>query len=89
VEAAHAAVHGTGAGRREATRQLDHGYAVLLAAAFQGFCRELHTEAAGLFASNLPAGQQKVVTDALTLNRQLDRGNATPAALGSTSAGSG
>lgn len=83
VEAAHATIHGTGAGQREATRQINHGYAVLLAAEFQGYCRELHTEAVTLFTGPIPAPQRNIVANAFTLNRQLDRGNANPASLGS------
>jgi hypothetical protein len=83
VEAAHTTVHGTGPGRREATRQINHGYAVLLAAEFQGFCRELHTEAVRYLVAAVPTELQLIVDRALTLNRQLDRGNANPATLGS------
>jgi hypothetical protein len=83
VEAAHATIHGTGAGRREATRQLNHGYTVLLATEFQGFCRELHTESVQHFVANLAAAQQPIVEEALTFNRQVDHGNANPGTLGS------
>jgi hypothetical protein len=83
VQTAHTTVHGTGAGRREATRQINHGFAVLLAAEFQGYCRELHTEAVGHFVANLPVAQQLTVSRALVLNRQLDRGNAHSGSLGS------
>jgi len=83
VEAAHTTIHGTGVGRREATRQINHGYAVLLAAEFQGFCRELHTEAVRHFVSNLPGASRNIVTDVFVFNRQLDRGNANSASLGS------
>ncbi|VTU00496.1 Uncharacterized protein OS=Mycobacterium abscessus subsp. bolletii 50594 GN=MASS_1p0056 PE=4 SV=1 [Gemmataceae bacterium] len=83
VEAAHATIHGTGIGRREATRQLNHGYTMLLAAEFQGFCRELHTEAIQHFVATLPATQQNIVSEEFTFNRQLDKGNATPASIGS------
>jgi hypothetical protein len=83
VEAAHSTVHGTGAGRREATRQINHGYAVLLAAEFQGFCRELHTEAVGHFVVVLPAAVRQIVADEFTFSRQLDRGNANPGSIGS------
>ncbi len=83
VEAAHTTIHGSGAGRREATRQINHGYAVLLAAEFQGYCRELHTEAVGHFVASLPVAQRNIVADSLIFNRQLDRGNANPGTLGS------
>lgn len=64
--------------RVEAAR---HGDAciVLLAAHFQQFCRDLHTEAAEAIAASTP--HKKLVERALLLGRQLDRGNATPAAL--------
>jgi hypothetical protein len=81
VQDAHTTVHG--AGRREATRQINHGYAVLLAAEFQGYCRELHSEAVRHFVANLPALQRPIVAEALTFNRQLDRGNAQSGSLGS------
>ncbi len=83
VQAAHTTIHGTGAGRREATRQINHGYAVLVAAEFQGYCRELHSEAVTLFTATLPVVQRNIVADEFTFNRQLDRGNATPGSLGS------
>src|SRR5215213_7373676 len=83
VERAHTTIHGTGPGRREATRLLNHAYAVLLAAEFQGYCRELHTEAVGHFTAALPPAQGDIVASLFTARRQLDRGNASPATLGS------
>lgn len=44
IAAAHGALGGTGPGRRRATLQINHAYAVLLSSQFQGFCRDLHTE---------------------------------------------
>lgn len=46
IAAAHAAVGGQGPGRRYATQEINHAYAVLLSSQFQRFCRDLHTEAA-------------------------------------------
>ena len=83
VERAHTAIRATGPGRREAARQLNHAYTLLLAAEFQGFCRELHTEAVTALAAALPARMAVVVEAEFVWNRQLDRGNATPSALGS------
>jgi hypothetical protein len=84
IEAAHAAVGGTGPGRRYATEQINHAYAVLLAAQFQGFCRDLHSECVervvGVVA---PPGLQPMVRLAFLLNRSLERGNATPGTLSS------
>ncbi len=44
IEAAHAALTGSGRGRRWATEQVNHAYAVLLSSQFQAFCRDLHSE---------------------------------------------
>ncbi len=81
VELAHTAVRGTGAARRYATQQLNHAYTVLLAAEFQGFCRELHTEAIDHIERSLPPLLARTVALEFTWNRQLDRGNPTPSAL--------
>ena len=84
IEAAHAALGGTGPGRRFATEQVNHAYAVLLSSQFQRFCRDLHAEAAD--RASMAAGgaaAQKVFATQLLLNRQLDRGNPNPGNLGS------
>ena len=83
LEAAHAAVGGTGPGRRTATQQINQAYAVLLSSQFQGLCRDLHTEAADHFAAHLaPVPTQGVVRRQLLMGRKLDRGNPTPGNLG-------
>jgi hypothetical protein len=41
---AHLSVGGSKRGRRYATQQINHAYAVLLSSQFQGFCRDLQTE---------------------------------------------
>jgi hypothetical protein len=82
-EAAHAAVGGTGPGRRHAIEQINGAYAVMLAAQFQGFCRDLHTEAvAHLVTIILDAGFQAAVRQDLLRFRQLDRGNANQTTIG-------
>ena len=83
IEAAHAALGGTGPRRRFATEQVNHAYAVLLSSQFQRFCRDLHAEAADRVATAAagPAAQ-KVFAAQLMLNRQLDRGNPNPGNLG-------
>ena len=83
VELAHTAVRGTGSSRRYATQQLNHAYTVLLAAEFQGVCRELHSEAVVALLAAMPKAVQKIVAEEFTWNRQLDRANATSSALGS------
>jgi hypothetical protein len=80
---AHTAVGGTGPGRRHATQQVNQSYAVLLAAQFQGFCRDLHSECVdALVGAIAPAAVQDMVEIALLVGRQLDRGNAHPGSLG-------
>lgn len=50
---AHESVGGTQPGRRYATRQINHAYAMLLSSHVQGYCRDLHSEAAHNCASRL------------------------------------
>lgn len=84
IESAHAAVGGIGRGRRYATEQINHAYAVLLAAQFQGFCRDLHSECAEVLVKEVPSTRvQDVMRWTLLLNRSLDRGNANAGAIGS------
>lgn len=84
IEAAHQAVGGDGRGRRYATLQINHAYAVLLSSQFQGFCRDLHSEAADFVAANTqPPTVSAVLRLALTQGRKLDHGNPNPGNLGS------
>jgi hypothetical protein len=69
-----------GAGRRAPGPHLGDAYIVLLAAHFQAFCRDLHTEAADAIAASTP--HASLVKKAFQFGRHLDRGNATPGALG-------
>ena len=84
IESAHKAVGGLGPGRRHATREINHAYAVMLASHFQRFCRDLHSEAVpplvGVVAPPL-AGD--MLRTRLLLGRKLDAGNASPSNLGS------
>ncbi len=83
IVAAHHSVGGTGRGRRHATQQLNHAYLLAVAAQFQGFCRDLHSEAADeIVAVVEPAAMAIQMRILLTSNRQLGRGNAHPGALG-------
>ncbi|MGC2374939.1 MAG: hypothetical protein WA484_13795 [Solirubrobacteraceae bacterium] len=92
LDLAHSAVGGAGPGRRYATRQLNHAYAVVIASQFQGFCRDLHSECADVVAnaihSAIASGSMNstaiadIALTALTRNRQLDRGNASPSSVG-------
>lgn len=92
LDAAHSAVGGTGPGRRYATRQLNHAYAVAIASQFQGFCRDLHSECADIVANAIHSARGSSSLDAaaiaditltaLTRNRRLDRANASPTSIG-------
>lgn len=50
--AAHHMVGSQGRGRRHAVSQLNAAYATLLSSHFQGFCRDLHTEASQFVISS-------------------------------------
>ena len=79
---AHTAVGGIQRGRRYATQQINQSYAVLIAAQFQGFCRDLHSECVDSLVVNLvPASTHSLMTIEFTWNRQLDHGNAKPSSL--------
>jgi hypothetical protein len=83
LEAAHAHIGGTGRGRRYATQQINRAYAVLLASQFQGFCRDLHTEAVdALIAGTVVPLFRPTVRSEFLRHRGLDRGNASPGNIG-------
>ena len=84
IEAAHVAVGGANRGRRYATQQVNHAYAVLLASQFQGFCRDMYTESVDhlVGAMVLPQSMEAIIRADLMRGRQLDRGNAQSSSLG-------
>jgi hypothetical protein len=82
VELGHTAIGGTGRGARYARQQLNRSYCVLLAAEFQGFCRELHDEAVDALVFHLTPSFRLIVRTELVRSRQVDRGNANPSNLG-------
>src|SRR5437899_4851851 len=51
------------------------GYVVLLSARFQGFCRDLYTEASQFVASKVRATLQTLIQTQFGAHRALDRGN--------------
>lgn len=87
MEHAHLQVGGEGPGRRYATQQLNHAYAMLLSSHFQGFCRGLHSEAVDFLVDQVTpvAGSvlPVIVRQNLVWARKLDRGNPNPGHLGS------
>ncbi len=83
IEDAHKVIGGSGRGRRYATQQINHAYAVLLSSQFQGFCRDLHDEAVDyLVAALQPVAMRTAVRELLTEGRKIDRGNANAGNLG-------
>lgn len=84
IAAAHAAARRSRRGRRYATQEINHAYAVLLTSQFQRFCRDLHTEAVEhIVAGVQPRAVQSVLRTRLLEARKLDRGNPNPSNLGS------
>jgi hypothetical protein len=84
IEQAHRSVGGTGPGRRYATQQINHAYAVLLSAQFQGFCRDLHDECVTCLVQSLsPASIRDAFEESLVWNRKLSTGNPNPGNIGS------
>ncbi len=53
------------------------GYVLLLSAHFQGFCRDLYTESAIIFASKVRTALRAVVQLQFTAHLKLDHGNPT------------
>lgn len=83
IEEAHRAVGGVGRGRRYATLQVNHAYVALLSSQFQGFCRDLHTEAVAFIVGAAPAVLRPIFRNTLVQGRKLDHGNPNPGNLGS------
>jgi hypothetical protein len=86
IAAAHAAVGGVGPGRRYATQQINQAYATLLSSQFQGFCRDLHSEAVDHICGPIGVGGDArllLLRMRFTAGRKLDAGNPTPGNLGS------
>jgi len=83
IENAHASVGENARGRRYATQQINHAYAVLLSSQFQGFCRDLHSESvAHLSRTATPALLQGILLVEFVQNRKLDTGNPNPGNIG-------
>jgi hypothetical protein len=83
IESTHRAVRGNGPGARAAIQQINQAYVVLLAAQFQGLCRELHTQCVRFLVAPIPnADHQLAFRINMLLNRKLDRGNPNPGNIG-------
>lgn len=82
ISDAHASVGGSARGRRYATQQINHAYAVLLSSQFQGFCRDLHSECIDHVVAATPGGLQIVLREQFLYGRKLDSGNPNPGNIG-------
>ena len=84
IEAAHRSIGGTTPGRRFATQQINHAYAMLLSSQFQGFCRDLHSECVDcLVLAMTPASFRRAVLEEFLFARKLDKGNPNSGNIGS------
>lgn len=84
-EAVHASVGSSRPGGRQLTDGLNRALVLQLTAEFQGFARDLHSEAANALVLALAAGdpdRQDALLIPYTRSRRLSRGNADPGALG-------
>jgi hypothetical protein len=85
LEAVHEQVTGRKRGRQTATEHLNLALFTRLAAEFQGFCRDLHDDAAICIADSLAdeySARIPVLLSALVRGRKLDGGNAGPGNIG-------
>ncbi|WP_156525551.1 MULTISPECIES: hypothetical protein [unclassified Gordonia (in: high G+C Gram-positive bacteria)] len=85
LEHVHSKMTGKRRGRQYATDQLNLALFVSLAAQFQGYCRDLHDDAAVQIALSLVPGSERqapVVLNALVRSRKLDVGNASTGGIG-------
>lgn len=83
IEAAYLQLKVSGVGGRASTQQVIHAYVVLLAAHFQGFCRDLHTECVDYLIVPIPGVDlQEAARKAFLRDRSLERGNANQATIG-------
>jgi hypothetical protein len=83
LDAAHARVAATRRVGRALAQPIAHAYLVAVAAQFQRYCRDLHSEAAQRLADAVePRAFRGTVLRLLTEGRRLDAGNATAGALG-------
>lgn len=83
LEEIHTRAHGAKRGRRWGTEQLNRSLFVVLVAQFQTYCRDLHDQAVDVYVAAGNPHQQAILRKFVTQNRDLDKKNPRPAALGS------
>lgn len=82
LEAVHANLSGTGPGRRWGTTQLNRSLFLALVAQFQGYCRDLHDEAAQVFIGQASPHQMSTLKVLVVQGRRLDTHNPRRSTLG-------
>lgn len=83
IAAAHRIVAISGAGKRWASQQMSHAYAMLLSSQFQGFCRDLHSECVDHIVRSIePTILHTALRAEFVFARKLDRGNPNPGNIG-------
>ena len=82
ILAAHNRVGGTSRGRRYATQQINRAYAVLLSSEFQGFCRDLYSEAVDHVVAAAPPHLHGLVRAQFHWGQPFGRGNPQAGAIG-------
>jgi hypothetical protein len=84
IESLHRLAEASSQSGPELKQQIVYAYATQTLAHFQRYCRAVHSEATGVLAGAVaPPGLEEVTRILFVRNRFLDRGNPTPASLGS------
>jgi len=83
-ESIHKAIGKSGAGTQDARQQINQAYVLMLSAQFQGFCRDLHSEAIDFLIDSLPTSSlRSVFQSEFQYGRKLDSGNPNVGNIGS------
>lgn len=82
LEGVHATLVGSGAARKWGTTQLNRSLVLALVAQFQGFCRDLHDEAARVHVEAAIEGQKQTLHLLIRQGRRLDTHNPRRSVLG-------
>lgn len=88
LEATHREIRVNHTGRPYNAEHMNHAFALALAAQFQGFCRDLHSECSdhlmqSLRHLNVRQDVVDVLSERMVAGRKLDNKNANPSSIGS------
>lgn len=83
-EEIHSSLGAKTVGIRRARNQINQAYALMLSGQFQGYCRDLHSEAVDHLTRVItPVSIQAIMKQNIEENRKLDSGNPNPGNIGS------